>query len=134
MTVSNISELWLYLKCKLMGFCNLMYCKSNTNFHRFIFLLCISHCMDVYHARSKKNLEIRKVYLSIYSNSCCLELKWSVHWLCKSNRSFVHKTCPIMFSSSLISYLIILSYLRCGSFIRWCNEWLFSVQKYKILI
>ena len=38
MTETFSCELWLVLKCDLMGFCNLMYYKPDANFHRFIFL------------------------------------------------------------------------------------------------
>ena len=71
MTETFSCELWLVLKCDLMGFCNLMYYKSDANFHRFIFLYPLSHekCRrKLNHCRKLKESRNMKILWTVSFN------------------------------------------------------------------
>ena len=110
-------ELWLVLKCYLMGFCNLMYYKSNANFHRFIFRLCIYHLHGLGTTPKSSNilsLEIGKYFLHLLLTcDTCIDYANRIDLSCTK--------CPMLVTTKSSCIFLLKLFPKYNTHSRWVN-------------
>ena len=115
---SPTCELWLVLKCYLIGFCNLMYYKSNATFTDSFFLDDFTIAWTQTKSKTGKSWN-RKI--SHFSFLTFVVNLWSMHWLCKSNWSFVHKVSYVLFVTLSSCVLLLKLFLIYNIHVPWDN-------------